>query len=311
MADHPDDILRDADIARLQSEFAHAPSHARRALFDHLEKKRGGQPGIKRGPRLHQARHGASTRPRCGSGSGCRCHRPSRCHHPTVDPRRGPRLLVGADQADPAGRPSSSGPAIDEACERADPPHTYRAVSRHFVTLDGTIGTTPSTCASSSTASACPLARDRTENRTDIATYPVRIIVRVSGPVSVLPPSCTLGPMSYYTVYLEGEDAERLRELAQAARRRPRSQAEILLEDAIRRAGPTVTARSQPWSRPSRPRARSASAAPSRPRPGSSKSLVLQARGEAWLQAATRLRDATTPTEARTALPVDDRPTAA
>jgi hypothetical protein len=43
--------------------------------------------------------------------------------------------------------------------------------------------------------------------------------------------------MSYYTVYLEGEDAERLRELAHAERRRPRSQAEILLEDAIRRAG--------------------------------------------------------------------------
>jgi hypothetical protein len=120
--------------------------------------------------------------------------------------------------------------------------------------------------------------------------------------------------VSYYTVYLEGDLAERLRELAQVERRRPRSQAEILLEDAIRRAGTdgdgslaalvaTFEAEGQRCFR----RAESAST-------GLLKSLVLQARGEAWLQAATRLRAAlpsTTPVEARTALPADDRPTAA
>ncbi len=43
--------------------------------------------------------------------------------------------------------------------------------------------------------------------------------------------------MSAYTVYLEGELAERLRELAHADRRRPRSQAEILLVEAFEAEG--------------------------------------------------------------------------
>jgi hypothetical protein len=120
--------------------------------------------------------------------------------------------------------------------------------------------------------------------------------------------------MSYYTVYLEGEDAERLRELAQAERRRPRSQAEILLEDAVRRAGTdgdtslvALVAAFEAEGQKCFRRAGSSST-------GLVRSLVLQARGEAWLQAATRLRAAvgsTTPIEARTALPADDRPTAA
>jgi hypothetical protein len=117
--------------------------------------------------------------------------------------------------------------------------------------------------------------------------------------------------MSYYTVYLEGEDAERLRELAQAERRRPRSQAEILLEDAVRRAGTdgdtslvALVAAFEAEGQKCFRRAESAST-------GLVKSLVLQARGEALLQAATRLRAAITPIETRTALPADDRPTAA
>jgi hypothetical protein len=117
--------------------------------------------------------------------------------------------------------------------------------------------------------------------------------------------------MSYYTVYLEGEDAERLLELAHAARRRPRSQAEILLEDAIRRSGHdgdgsliALVAAFETEGRKCFRRAESSTT-------GLVMSLVLQARGEAWLQAAKRLRAAITPTETRTALPVDDRPTAA
>ncbi len=117
--------------------------------------------------------------------------------------------------------------------------------------------------------------------------------------------------MSYYTVYLEGDLAERLLELAHAARRRPRSQAEILLEDAIRRAGidgdASLAALVDAFEAEGRKCFRRAESVTT----GLVKSLVLQARGEAWLQAATRLRAATTPIEARTALPVDDRPTAA
>ena len=119
--------------------------------------------------------------------------------------------------------------------------------------------------------------------------------------------------MSYYTVYLEGDLAERLRELAHAERRRPRGQAEILLEDAIRRAGTdgdtslaALVAAFEAEGQKCFRRAESAST-------GLVKSLVLQARGEAWLQAATRLRAAvgsTTPIEARSNEP-DDRPTAA
>ena len=119
--------------------------------------------------------------------------------------------------------------------------------------------------------------------------------------------------MSYYTVYLEGDLAERLRELAHAERRRPRGQAEILLEDAIRRAGTdgdtslaALVAAFEAEGQKCFRRAESAST-------GLVKSLVLQARGEAWLQATTRLRAAvgsTTPIETRTEGP-DDRPTAA
>jgi len=105
--------------------------------------------------------------------------------------------------------------------------------------------------------------------------------------------------MSAYTVYLEGDLAERLRELAHAARRRPRSQAEILLEDAIRRASTdgdgsliSLVAAFEAEGQKCFRRAEASST-------GLVKSLVLQTRGEAWLQAATRLRDATTPVEPR------------
>lgn len=105
--------------------------------------------------------------------------------------------------------------------------------------------------------------------------------------------------MSYYTVYLEGEDAERLLELAHAARRRPRSQAEMLLEDAIRRSGHdgggsliALVAAFETEGRKCFRRAESSTT-------GLVMSLVLQARGEAWLQAATRLRDATVVIEPR------------
>jgi hypothetical protein len=117
--------------------------------------------------------------------------------------------------------------------------------------------------------------------------------------------------MTYYTVYLEADLAERLRELAHAERRRPRSQAEILLEDAIRRVGTdgdgslaALAAAFEAEGQRCFRRAESAST-------GLVKSLVYQASGEAWLQAATRLRGAITPIPTRTALPADDRPTAA
>ena len=103
--------------------------------------------------------------------------------------------------------------------------------------------------------------------------------------------------MSAYTVYLEGELAERLRELAHAERRRPRSQAEILLQDAIRRASTdgdgslaALVAAFEAEGHDAFSEADSSSA-------GLVRRIVFQARGEAWLQAAARLRKVTTPTE--------------
>ena len=105
--------------------------------------------------------------------------------------------------------------------------------------------------------------------------------------------------MSYYTVYLEGEDAERLRELAHAARRRPRSQAEILLEDAIRRAGTDGDGSLEALIATFEAEGHHAFGEADSPSAGLVRRIVLQTRGEAWLQAATRLRDATTPAEPR------------
>ena len=92
--------------------------------------------------------------------------------------------------------------------------------------------------------------------------------------------------MSHDTVYLEGEDAIR--------------HVETDSDGSLAALVAAFEAEGQKCFR----RAESAST-------GLAKSLVLEARGEAWLQAATRLRDAITPIEARTAPPVDDRPTAA
>jgi hypothetical protein len=120
--------------------------------------------------------------------------------------------------------------------------------------------------------------------------------------------------VSVYTVGLPDDLNERLRDLAHAQRRRPRSQAEILLMEAIRRAGHDGDAsfaalaaafetEGQRWFA----QADSTSA-------GLVRRLILQSRGEAWFLAAARLRAAipdATPIEARTVLPADDRPTAA
>jgi hypothetical protein len=115
-------------------------------------------------------------------------------------------------------------------------------------------------------------------------------------------------PLSLAIPETVGDELDRL---AGDSHRRPKEHAALLLIDAIRRAGQdgdasltslaaTFEAEGQQCFR----RAESSST-------GLVKSLVLQARGEAWLQAATRLRAHSTPIEARTALPADDRPTAA
>jgi len=101
--------------------------------------------------------------------------------------------------------------------------------------------------------------------------------------------------MSAYTVYLEGADAERLLELAHAARRRPRSQAEILLEGAIRRAGTDGDGSLIALVAAFEAEGHRAFSEADSPSAGLVRRVVLQTRGEAWLQAATRLRDATTP----------------
>jgi len=110
-----------------------------------------------------------------------------------------------------------------------------------------------------------------------------------------------------YTVYVPDELNERLRELAFAQRRRPRSQAEVLLMDAIRRAGQdsdrdlgslaaAFEAEGQRWF-----------AQADRHSTSLTRRLLLQTRGEAWFQAASRVRAAIS-SQARTA---DEPPTAA
>ena len=142
MADHPDDILRDADIARLQSEFAQLHPLLVRALFDHLERKRGEQPGIKRARAYIE---------RLTSLDPATLWKRLRLPMPPPEamppPVGGPAPRTAVPRRRRPGRPGWTAELFwaryREACERADPPHTYRAVSRQFVTLDGTIGTGP------------------------------------------------------------------------------------------------------------------------------------------------------------------------
>jgi hypothetical protein len=136
MSDHPDEILRDADISQLQSEFAHLHPMLVEALFHHLAKTRGEQPGIKRA-RAYIKR--------------VRSLDPAtlwkRLRLPMPPPEDEPTSRTTAPRRRRPGRPGWSAELFwaryDEACERADPPHTYRAVARHFVTIDGTTGTSP------------------------------------------------------------------------------------------------------------------------------------------------------------------------
>ena len=103
-------------------------------------------------------------------------------------------------------------------------------------------------------------------------------------------------PLSLVIPEPVGEELDRL---ARDNHRRPKDHAALLLIDAIRRASTDGDA-----SLTSLVEAFGEADAPSA---GLVRRLVLQTRGEAWLQAATRLRDAIPSTEARTALPVDDR----
>lgn len=117
--------------------------------------------------------------------------------------------------------------------------------------------------------------------------------------------------MSLY-VTLPPDLAERVRQLAQRDGGTAKRKAEALLAEALHNRADEAAivalasafeAEGQRWFR----EADSPSATLMR-------RLLLQTRGEAWFQAASRLRNAiseSTPIEARTAPPADDRPTAA
>ena len=136
MSDQPDEILRDADIARLRSEFADLHPKLVEALFHHLEKTRGEQPGSKRA-RAYIKR--------------VRSLDPAtlwkRLRLPTPPPEDEPASRTTPPRRRRAGRPAWTAELFwaryRDACARATPPLTYQAVAPHFMTLDGTIGTSP------------------------------------------------------------------------------------------------------------------------------------------------------------------------
>ena len=136
MSDQPDEILRDADIARLQSEFADLHPKLVEALFHHLEKTRGEQPGIKRA-RAYIKR--------------VRSLDPAtlwkRLRLPTPPPEDEPASRTTTPRRRRPGRPAWTAELFwaryRDAVDRSTPPHTYEAVAPHFMTLDGTIGTSP------------------------------------------------------------------------------------------------------------------------------------------------------------------------
>ena len=115
-------------------------------------------------------------------------------------------------------------------------------------------------------------------------------------------------PLSLVIPETVGDELDRL---ARDAHRRPKDHAALLLIDAIRRASTDGDASLTALVEAFETEGHHAFSEADSPSAGLVRRLVLQARGEAWLQAATRLRAATTPIEVRTALPADDRPTAA
>lgn len=114
------------------------------------------------------------------------------------------------------------------------------------------------------------------------------------------------------SVVIPETDGDELDRLAIEARRRPRDQAAMLLIDAIRRVGsgdaslPALAASFEAEGQRCFGQADTPSTSLTR-------RLLLQARGEAWFSAASRLRAAIpeATAEARAALPADDRATGA
>jgi len=105
-----------------------------------------------------------------------------------------------------------------------------------------------------------------------------------------------LRPLSLAIPEPVGDELDRL---ARDAHRRPRDHAALLLIDAIRHVGragdPSVAAIADAFEA----EGHHAFSEADSPSAGLVRRIVLQTRGEAWLQAATRLRDATTPVEPR------------
>jgi hypothetical protein len=93
-----------------------------------------------------------------------------------------------------------------------------------------------------------------------------------------------------------GEELDRL---SRDSHRRPKDHAALLLIEAVRRASTDGDASLTALVEAFEAEGHHAFTEADSPSAGLVRRLVLQTRGEAWLQAATRLRDATTPTEPR------------
>jgi hypothetical protein len=128
----------DADISRLQSEFAHLHPAVVKALYQHLATTRGGRPRRKRA-RAYIRRVTTSLDPatlweRLGLTPASR---------PT--PRRRPPSEDGARTTRRRGRPGWTAELFwaryREACERAGGPYVYRTIAPHFLMLHGERGT--------------------------------------------------------------------------------------------------------------------------------------------------------------------------
>jgi hypothetical protein len=116
-------------------------------------------------------------------------------------------------------------------------------------------------------------------------------------------------PLSLVIPETVGDELDRL---ARDSHRRPKEHAALLLCDAIRRASTGGDASLTALVAAFEAEGHHAFGEADSPSAGIVRRIVLQTRGEAWLQAATRLRAAIpSTTETRTALPAGDRPTAA
>ena len=138
MSGDADEILRDADISLLQSEFAHLDDPKLiEALYEHLEATRGGRPRLKKARAY--LKHVTTSLDRAAIWGRLGRSMPAPEEEPAPSTAAPRRRRPGR----PGWTPELFWDRYREAVERTSPPQTQRAVAQQFQALHGDRGVDP------------------------------------------------------------------------------------------------------------------------------------------------------------------------